>query len=35
MGNFLDDNISTQIKEVFSNLVNPVDILVFTSEQEL
>jgi alkyl hydroperoxide reductase subunit AhpF len=33
MGNFLDDNISTQIKEVFSNLVNPVDILVFTSDK--
>ena len=33
MGNFLDENISTQIKEVFSNLANPVDILVFTSEK--
>jgi len=33
MGSFLDDNISTQIKEVFSNLVNPVHILVFTSKE--
>jgi alkyl hydroperoxide reductase subunit AhpF len=33
MGSFLDDNITTQIKEVFTNLVNPVHILVFTSKE--
>ena len=34
MGNFLDENITTQIQEVFSSLVNPVEILlVFTSKR--
>ncbi len=34
MGNFLDENITTQIQEVFSNLVNPVEILVFTTKKD-
>jgi alkyl hydroperoxide reductase subunit AhpF len=34
MGNFLDDNITKQIKEVFSNLENQVEILVFTSKND-
>jgi alkyl hydroperoxide reductase subunit AhpF len=34
MGNFLDDNITSQIKEVFNNLTNPVEILVFTRQKD-
>jgi alkyl hydroperoxide reductase subunit AhpF len=34
MGSFLDDNITSQIKEVFINLTNPVEILVFTSQKD-
>ena len=33
MGTFLDDNITGQLKEVFANLVNPVEILVFTAKE--
>jgi alkyl hydroperoxide reductase subunit AhpF len=34
MGNFLDENITNQIQEVFSGLVNPVEILLFTTEKD-
>jgi alkyl hydroperoxide reductase subunit AhpF len=34
MGNFLDENITKQIQEVFSSLVNPVEILLFTTEKD-
>ncbi len=34
MGNFLDENITEQIQEVFSSLVNPVEILLFTTEKD-
>jgi alkyl hydroperoxide reductase subunit AhpF len=34
MGNFLDENITKQIQEVFSSLVNPVEILLFTTQKD-
>lgn len=34
MGNFLDENITEQIQEVFSSLVNPVEILLFTTQKD-
>jgi alkyl hydroperoxide reductase subunit AhpF len=34
MGNFLDETITKQIQEVFSSLVNPVEILLFTTKKE-
>ena len=34
MGNFLDDNITKEIKEVFVNLQNRVELLVFTTKKD-
>jgi len=34
MGSFLDEDITSQIKEVFTKLSNPVEIVVFTSQKD-
>jgi len=34
MGSFLDENITSQIKVVFTKLTNPVEIVVFTSQKD-
>lgn len=34
MGNFLDDTITKQLREIFENLQSPVEVMVFTSKKD-